>query len=304
MARLQTKAYLYKKQFSYFGQFSPPEELVSDQFGSTVQRLMKNSLKEWAAAMKPIVTATAPYKSLNERDAVILIMDHLRDYHYSYEQVYGYMEETTVFGKIQGSTVYIQSTGYGVKVLLGLMMADRLHVIERWRREERERVCFERVDSSDLPADCKNCSVCQDPLDTETPEGASEQGLKLIICCQQVIGESCLKAWLAQSGPSIRKNCPNCRFDFPQCFLVKLFGEGYQMEVGPEEEEYDEEDTIVVEHPREVVDLVSPSPQQPPGPEETRHERSPAPSPAFGVSDLIPGVEIMPRVEVTVVVWI
>jgi Ring finger domain len=252
------------------------------QFGTTIQRIMRETLAEWASAMRIIMKETAPYKSLKERESVIKLMEYLEDLHHKYEGVYGLMEEISTFGKVIGSTVHIQSTGYGVKILCGLLMADRLHVIERFRSEERERICFERMDNSDLPADCKNCSVCQDPLDTMTPEGTLEQGLKLIICCHQIIGENCLKEWLARSGPSIKKNCPNCRFDFPLCFLAKLFGEGYKIEVDPDEEEDDMEDIVAVQHLREVYSL-SPVPDQspePPGSGSSRLERSPAPSPA------------------------
>jgi hypothetical protein len=287
-ARRQTKDYLHSKPLSFLGQFSPMEEGLTMQFGTTIQRITRETLAEWAAAIQVIMKETGPYKSLKERESVIMIMEHLCNFHQKYEEVYGLMEETTTFGKVKGNAVHIQSTGYGVKVLCGLLMADRLHVIDKIRKEERERVCFERMDNSDLPADGKNCNICQDPLDTETPEGTSEQGLKLIICCQQVIGETCLKEWLARSGPSVRKNCPNCRFDFPMCFLVKLFGEGYQMEVDSEEGGDDLEDTIVIEQPREVINLLSPSRDQSPeplGPEASRLERSLAPSPAVEIPD-------------------
>jgi hypothetical protein len=263
---------------------------------------MKETLEAWVEAIKVRMEERGLYKDLKDREDVYLIMEHLKDYHQKYEDIYGEMESQTLFGKMKDGTVHIRSTGYGVKVLLGLMMADRLHVIEKLRREARERICFEKVHAADLPEDSMNCSICQDPLDIETPEGTMEEGLKLIICCQQVIGENCLKAWLARSGPSIRKNCPNCRFDFPPCFMVKLFGEEYPMDVDTEDEVGDDDDTegtIVVQGPGEVVGLVGPSPgseenaeledeteDEPeyepdydPQPELARDERSPAPSP-------------------------
>jgi hypothetical protein len=279
-ARRENKLHLYSKPLSSFGQLSPSEEPFTSQFGSTMQKLMKETLADWVVAMRNRIQECGPYKELRDRESVVIIMEHLRSYHEKYESIYGHMEEQVFWGKLSDNSVHIRSTGYGVKVLLGLMIADRLHVIDRLRREERERVCFERVDSSDLPADSKNCCICQDPLDTPTPEGLSEQGLKLIICCRQVIGENCLKSWLARSGPSIRKNCPNCRFNFPLCFLVKLFGDEYSLDVDSEEEEEDPEGSILVEPPAEVIDLVSPSPE----PELERELRSPAPSPAPSTS--------------------
>lgn len=209
------------------------------------------------------------------------------------------MEENSVFGKINDEgSIHINSTGYGVKHLIGLMLADRLQVIDWYLRQQREQVCFERVGSMELPADSKNCCVCQDPLDTETPEGTLEQGLMMVICCHQVIGENCLKHWLSRSGPAIRKNCPNCRFDFPTCFLVKLFGEGYLAEEESEEKAPDMENTIVVEQQGELVDLVSPSPDHFPVPEPARAERSeaqsPAPSPLLRTPSPSPMVPLMP----------
>ena len=159
---------------------------------------------------------------------------------------------------------------------MGLMMADRLHVIDKLRREERERVAYEPVLTSDLPADSKNCPICQDPLGTVNPEGSSEQALKLIICCGQVIGESCLKAWLAQSGRGFRKNCPTCRFQFPPSFLEKLFnGEEPWLDEEGSDEDDELEDAIVVDA-REVVDLVSPSPQPAPTPAPATTATTPA----------------------------
>jgi len=43
-----------------------------------------------------------------------------------------------MFGNIKGGSVEIESTGYGVKILLGLMLADRIKVIDRFLRLERE----------------------------------------------------------------------------------------------------------------------------------------------------------------------
>jgi hypothetical protein len=262
-AREQAKAWLYYQKLSEFGSLSPSEEVITHQFGATIETLIKKTLKNWAKALRAKIRVDGPYKSLKEREHVQLIMDHLMKYHDCYEALYGLMEDSRLgqLGHIKDNTVYIRSTGYGVKVLIGLMMADRLHVIDKFRREERERISYESVPASDLPDDSKNCPICQDPLDTETPEGTSEQALKLIICCGQVIGESCLKAWLAQSGRGVRKNCPTCRFQFTPGFMEKLFeGEEPWLEGEDSEEDDDIEDAIVVDAPA-VVDLVSPSPE-------------------------------------------
>ena len=283
-ARRQNKLYLSSKPLSLYGNLSPSEESFTLQFGSTVQKLMRETLTDWMAAVRNRIEACGPYKRLRDHESVVIIMEHLQNYHEKYESLYGEMEDHNLWGKLNDKSVYIRSTGYGVKVLLGLMMADRLHIIDKVRKEERERLCFERIPSSDLPVDSKNCCICQDPLDTPTPEGPSEQGLKLIICCCQIMGENCLKTWLSRSGSGIRKNCPNCRFDFPLCFLFKLFGEEYNVDINSDEEEDVPEESIAVSQSAEVISLVSPAAQQLPGTEpeleSERDLRSPAPSPA------------------------
>jgi Ring finger domain len=274
VAREQAKAYIYTQKLSDFGKLSPSEEPVVRQFGGTVGRLIKRTLKRWAEALKAKLERDGPYRQLRDTEHVQLIMDHLRRYHDSYEARFGEMEDSREggqLGHIKNSTVYIRSTGYGVKVLMGLMMADRFHVVDRLLREERERVAYKQVLVSDLPDDSKNCPICQDPLDTATPESTSEPALKLIICCGQTIGENCLKAWLGRPDKGARKNCPTCRFPFPPSFLEKLFdGEKPCRSAEDEFDGEDMEDAIVVDDQRNVVDLVSPSPSLSPEPESAQ----------------------------------
>jgi len=270
VAREQAKAYLYTQKLSGFGKICPSEEPVVRQFGATVERLIKRTLRRWAEAMKARLERDGPYKPFKDTEHVQLIMDYLRKYHNSYEARFGAMEEAGQggqLGHIKNNVVSIRSTGYGVKVLMGLMMADRLHVVGRIRQEDRERVAYEQILASDLPDDSKNCPICQDPLDTITPEGTSEPALKLIICCGQTIGQSCLKSWLGRSGNGVRKNCPTCRYPFPPSFLEKLFdGEEPWRDAEGEADDEDMEDAIMVANQRDIVDLVSPSPSQEPEP--------------------------------------
>jgi hypothetical protein len=81
------------------------------------------------------------------------------------------------------------------------------------------------------------------------------------------------------------KELPQLQIRLPVLLPGETIWQGYQMEVDSEDGADDLEDTIVVEQPREVIDLLSPSPE-PPGSEDSRLERSPAPSPAVENPDL------------------
>jgi hypothetical protein len=63
----------------------------------------------------------------------------------------------------------------------------------------------------------------------ETPDGATEKPLRLVICCGQLIGKNCLHQWLGELvwKNVFRDTCPICRFKFPESFLKKLFSEDY-----------------------------------------------------------------------------
>jgi hypothetical protein len=182
-------------------------------------------------------------------------MQYLRKFQTSYEEVFGLVEDTksSRFEEGKNGTVHIRSTGYGVKVLLGLLMADRLHVVERKRREQREKISFTKVEVSSIPADCRICAICQDEMGIENPEGNVEDPLRLVICCDQHIGENCLKAWLGEQmvgHDQPRDTCPICRFTYPSSFVEKLFE-------GDNESEYaaDGEEIILAQEP-------SPSPER------------------------------------------
>ena len=260
LTRDQSKAWLSMQKNSGYGLLSPLEEPVIDQFGSSVKLILTDILKRWARAMRQKLRREPGPRPIKEREHVDLIMEYLREFQTAYEGVFGLIEDSkpTTFGEGKNSTVYIRSTGYGVKVLLGLLMADRLHVVERKRREERERISFIKVEASCLPEDSKVCPICQDEMGIKTPEGTVEDPLRLVICCDQHIGESCLKAWLGEQLPGHdqpRDTCPVCRFTYPSSFREKLF-EGDN----ESENEDDVEDTLLAEEST-MIDLTSPSPE-------------------------------------------
>ncbi|KAF4628307.1 hypothetical protein G7Y89_g9844 [Cudoniella acicularis] len=233
---------------------TPSEEPVFALFSLTMSTIMETNLARWAAKMLDVLPKDI--RPIREREHVDLIMDHLKQFQKDYEQCFGKIEDTRggALGEIRDNTVYIRSTGYGAKVLLGLLMADRLHVVDRYRRLQRETICFRYVDYQSLAEDSKNCVICQEQLGAISPEMIQEMPIELTICCGQIIGAACLKRWLEEQRP--RGNCPICRHQFSQIFLEKFF-EGDQEPMDMDEDD-DESLSELVNH--EVIDLVSPSP--------------------------------------------
>jgi hypothetical protein len=235
---------LIQKSSDVYGLLTPTEERVLGKFGENVLYIFRKLLKHWARAMLDKVHEDSGLRPIKEREHVGLIMEYLQKFQNSYEERFGKMEtgkSPSAFGEIKDNTVFIKSTGYGVKVVLGLLMADRMHVIQKKRKLEREIIGFMEVEVENLEHDSKDCPICQDPMGVESPDGAKETPLRLVICCGQVIGSHCLKTWLTvMVFDNHRDSCPICRFKFPLSFLENLFTpEEYRARIAREREELD-----------------------------------------------------------------
>lgn len=148
---------------------------------------------------------------------------------------------------VKDDTVYIQSTGYTAKVLLGLMMADRLQVIEGLRRQERELIGYTEIDVNTLKEEDRTCIICTETLGQSNADGIKEDPIKLIICCQRIFGKNCMKKWLDEEAtyPDMpNDSCPMCRYVFPLSFLDKL------MDLDSQDD--DGEEHVANAEPREV----------------------------------------------------
>lgn len=228
-AREESKAYLYvQTREEAYGKFTPVEQILLRKFGTNMTRIIEQVLKMWAHAMLAKLREEPGLRPIRERDYVNLIMGYLKLFQQYSEDKFGKMEDglpPSVFGEIRDNTVYIKSTGYGAKVVLGLLMADRMHVVEKKRKRQREKIGYDEMDVSEVEHDSKDCLICQDPMGVETAEGTKETPLRLVICCGQIIGQACLRVWLSElaSGVAYRRSCPVCRFKFPDSFLAKLF---------------------------------------------------------------------------------
>lgn len=151
--------------------------------------MIKDNLKEWAIDMKAELHQFPGLRPIRQQEHVVLIMRYLTRFQKEYEQKFGETGDTLgPLGKIENNTVYIRSTAYGVKVFIGLLMADRLTSIEEKRRKERIRISFREVSPSQLALDSKNCPICQEELGQENEEGSKEAAIKLVICCGQLFG--------------------------------------------------------------------------------------------------------------------
>jgi hypothetical protein len=212
---------------STYGKFTPVEEELVRQFGSTMALILQDVLKRWARVMRAKLRQEPKLRPIRDLEHVFLIMEYLKVFRDCYESKFGEMEESISSQPegIKDGAVYIKSTGYGAKIFLGLMMADRIHVIEHQRRHERKRIGFVDLDVSTLGDDSKNCPICHDPMGDENPEGITETPIALTICCGQVMGRRCLKTWLREFvyGDILRDTCPICRFRFSETFMKKLF---------------------------------------------------------------------------------
>jgi hypothetical protein len=128
-----------------FGELTPPEALVLAKFGDNVLYIFKRTLKSWARAMLSKVQEDPGLRPIRERAHVDIIMEYLREFQIAWEDRFGKMEiwkTASGFGEVRDNTVFVKRIGYGVKVVLGLLMADRTHVVEKKRNMEREFIGF------------------------------------------------------------------------------------------------------------------------------------------------------------------
>jgi hypothetical protein len=224
--RQQTKEYLsINNDLVSWGSLTPTEQILMVRFGTTMTSIVEKVLMRWAQVMDSKIQELGSLRPIREYDNVLLIVEHLKIFQNNYERLFGKMEEGKRTFNEQIDTVYIASTGYGMKVLLGLFMADRVHVIERTRRISREKIGFSVVDVSELKDDSKTCTICQEKLGVQSLDGVQEDPIRLVICCSQVLGRECLKTWLKEfvHGIGHRATCPLCRVKFRENFLKKIF---------------------------------------------------------------------------------
>ncbi|KAG9237723.1 hypothetical protein BJ875DRAFT_540203 [Amylocarpus encephaloides] len=234
------------------------EAQILHQFGRLMVNIFNVVLKEWTAYVLKELQRQRPLSAINDRKQVDTIMIFLGRFSELWESRFGLMEVgyRGIFGSVRSSTVYIASTGYGAKVLIGLFMADRLFVIDRVRATERLRIGFRLIDPADVPEDQKMCTICRDDIGTQDEDGSmtDEAGIEMVVCCGRVIGGSCLREWLKRDPNKLTNDsCPVCRHRFPPSLVQRLLESGRHV---------DEPKATMAQQIEEVlIDLRSPSPE-------------------------------------------
>lgn len=247
-----------------YGLLTPIEDPIIENFGQLMRHLIEKVLHRWAIAMLNLLGTQdleRQFAPINEKVQVDLIMNFLRYFQRKYEKVWGFMEEIHGAGMGDGysnkeQAVHIQSTGYGAKVLVGLLMADRLHVVDRLRFAERARIGYREVKPDGLKANCKDCAICQETIGVKHADtGASDEvAVELVICCGNTIGITCLREWLKPHAGN--GCCPICRHRFSMAFREKLM-EGFE-----DKEFAEKNEKNLVQH--SVIEIRSPTPESMP----------------------------------------
>jgi hypothetical protein len=227
-----------------YAHLTPFEIPIITQFGTTVLTIFKRTLKTWASTMLTALAKTHHNAKVDMKVHVDIIMDHLRNFQRQWERVFGLME-SGAGSEGSGNEVRILSTGYGVKVLLGLVMADRLSVLDRLRKIERKKIgrglahppLFVELPPDEIPEDRKICPICQDGIGDGNHVDTT--GIQLTVCCGQVVGDGCLRYWLRrEEGRESKRSCPCCRFLFSKGFLDRLLmGYESKSKVDPRDED-------------------------------------------------------------------
>lgn len=206
---------------------TPIEKILSGQFGPTMVTILQGVLGRWAPPMLTKLRHQPGPGPVPMMEHIDLIMSYLRVFEHDYASVFGKIEngDSRLVEDGEDKLLHITSTAYCAKVFLGLLMADRLLVINAHRQREQHDIGFVELDVSTLADDSKHCPICLDPMGVEDPEGAKEYPIKLVTCCSQVIGHHCLKVWLCKfiNEDEYQNTCPLCRFNFSETFLDKLF---------------------------------------------------------------------------------
>ena len=199
-----------------YGSLTSVEAPIVRTFGWIMSGIITNVLSRWSVAMNKRLRQAPGTRPIHEKKQVQLIMRYLHHYQVQYETYFGTMEPRPQSPPpgARKNKVVIRSTGYGTKVFLGLMMADRMFVIDQKRKAARERIGFVYVDPDNLAEDEQNCSICREPLCGDGLDGTpAEIPVKLVICCEQIFGLDCLKRWLSNMyHGEFNESCPACRF--------------------------------------------------------------------------------------------
>jgi hypothetical protein len=262
-ARQESKAWLEtRKKKSSWGKLTPAEQIIISQFGSKIESIIRNVMRRWNRAMQEKIRTDREFRRIGQFQHVTLILQYLQDFNRQYEEAFGYIEEkkNSDLGVVQDGTVIITSTGYGAKLVLGLMMGDRVQVAREIRKQERYLIGLLEVDHTGLKEDEKHCPICQDEMGVENLDGVKETCVEMAVCCGQYFGEICLKTWFSEysNDGSTKTTCPYCRSNVPQPLLYKFLGWDDDESDGNDTDDNDPAQLIALDY-QQFVNLLNPS---------------------------------------------
>ena len=186
--RRQSRVFIHAERL--YHKLTAIEEPLLAQFGYDMAQIIRDVLSNWAKATQEMVRSLPGLRPIYAIEKVDIIMEFLKMYDQRYVLKFGWMDTSSAdsIGEVKDYTVCIRSTAYGTKIFLGLLMADRIQIMDLKRRDERERIGFEELITSELAEDSKNCPICQEVMGVQTSEGHQEIPIKLVVCCGQVFG--------------------------------------------------------------------------------------------------------------------
>lgn len=234
--RTQAKDWLriYRRYPEKFATLSPAEQMAIIQFGPPMEQLIVSVMRNWGADFRAALDKDDGSHRLDQNLHVGLVVQHLEKYVEAFENKFGKMAEPTS-QEIPHGGVVIHCTGYGVKIFLGMMMTDRILVMDRARAE---KLNLPRVEIHDVPLNeegaVDDCAICW--CEIEDPVWARA-------CCRKYFCVECLKRQLSTIDDGVRRTkCPHCCYVFPIEIIHKLFGGEQQYEAAAIEERLDDDE--------------------------------------------------------------
>lgn len=207
-----------------------------------MEQLINGIMKNWGATFLDTLAKDDGSHRLDQNLHVALVVEHLEKYVEGFEDKFGKMAEPNSH-EIPDGGVVIHCTGYGVKILLGMMMTDRILIMDRVRAE---KLTLPRVELHDIPLNDEgavdDCAICW--CEIEDPVWARA-------CCRKYFCIGCLKRQLSTMDDGVRRTkCPHCCYVFPLAVIHTLFDGEQNYEAAAIEEilDADGEGGSVVEH--------------------------------------------------------
>jgi hypothetical protein len=208
---------------AYYSTLAPKEIPLVEQFGEIVTKIFRSVLRSWGPKLTLAESKRHQFAEVETATHMGLLMEHLTIFQSKWEEEYGIMRSQGGFENLANGGVQVFSNGAGAKYLLGLFLADRITMLGSLKRKEFAKAFpknpFTVLSPENIPEDRQCCPICQ-----ETLGESDSEGIRLDICCKQIIGRECLSEWIALQKDQDKRfeTCPCCRFTLPEIFAVQL----------------------------------------------------------------------------------